>query len=83
MRHTDQDPSTGKSGFTGSAGGHTDWHKEGEKMTLAFDGVGGMRGRSRKVEVPFTESTDPSSVGVITAPLLYILIKTSNEWDHT
>lgn len=51
-------------------------HKEGGQMTLAFDGAGGiMRGRSREVEVPFTELMDLSSVGVITAPLLHILIR--------
>lgn len=45
-------------------------------MTLAFDEAGSsMRGCSRKVGVPFMESIDPSSVGAITAPLLYILTR--------
>lgn len=68
MRHTNQCPSTKESEFTASAGRYAS--KEGGKMTVTFDGAGGiMRGYSRKVEVPFMESTDPSSVGAIKAPL--------------
>lgn len=62
-------PSTKESEFTASAGRHASLRRV-EKMTVTFDGAGGaMRGYSREVEIPFMESTDPSSVGDITAPL--------------